>query len=253
MKERITTDKQAIFNHFSLILDNILDSSLFMNFYLQNPYILDENIYGENDSDFPDNLDLCTGATRGCLVDKDYDYVVKFDLVEAYDSMCEREEQIYKLARQQHLDQYLCETGYVDTYTKTITFYDSDVVSEEMEWYGCNSDNFDEEFEAHSDKFGLPIQIEISIPLYAARRAKPCQCGKVSVEEKRIVCHHESPLSGRSLAVAALFIRAYGEEEYARFSEFAIENEINDLHSDNVGTVCGNFVLIDFAGFHDSY
>lgn len=53
-----------------------------MRMYLQRPYSLNDDIIGEFESNFSDNLNLYTGATRACLMDNNYKYVVKFDLFE---------------------------------------------------------------------------------------------------------------------------------------------------------------------------
>jgi hypothetical protein len=78
----------------------------------------------------------------------------------------------------------------------------------------------------------------------------------VGDEEKKccsIAKSIQSPLRGRAMQVAVEFIYLYGADEYERFTAFLEDNEINDLHRDNIGELNGQFVLIDFAGFHDGY
>ena len=57
----------------------MLDTSLFFETFWQAPYS-SEDFYGSCDDEaLPENLNIKFGATRGCIVDDNYDYVVKFD------------------------------------------------------------------------------------------------------------------------------------------------------------------------------
>ena len=92
--------------------------------------------------------------------------------------------------------------------------------------------------------------ITISIPLYACRRANPYDCGPIDnglvAQAQKIV----SPLRNKNICVATAFIRDYGMQEYEALSEFALEREINDLHTGNIGEVDGKLMFLDYGGYH---
>ena len=252
-------NKKQVFEHYSSILNDLLDDSLWFETYFQQPYMLDEDIRGCDWSRIPANLSLCCGATRGCFVDEDYDYVVKFDIDDddMYGSACAREEELYRRAQTHGLDQYFAEVAYIGTYTRTINFYDLYDIEQAMTWYGYSEDEFDNEFAAHEDDMGTIHPITISIPLYAYRRADHYDMwantpAQITLAEENEAKRFASPLRSRNLSVAIAFIREYGMEEYRRFSEFGMAEDINDLHCNNIGSIDGHFVLIDYSGYHDS-
>lgn len=248
-------DKSAIFNHFSSILDNLLDQSIFFDFYFQQPVSIND-IIGSETEIIPDNINFYFGATRGCIEDEDYDWVVKFDInFDEFGSVCERERQIYNCARRKNLNQYFAETVFLGYYHRSIFFYDHDIIERYVDWCDFDEKDFNEAFAAAEDKFGDIIPIEIEIPLFAYRRANAYDCGPVDTKNRSIAEKTASPLRSRNIAVAAAFVREYGEEEYIRFSDFGFEMDINDLHCGNVGEIDGNLVMIDYGGYHsgDSY
>ena len=91
------------------------------------------------------------------------------------------------------------------------------------------------------------------IPLYAFRKAK-CNYHSRNLfnEELEYIKTHKSPLSERNKSVAADLLKSWNEDIFEALSEFCYENEINDLHGNNVGWIDGKLVLIDFAGYSDS-
>ena len=118
-------NKQEIFNHFSTIIDEMINNSLFWSTYWQRPYGFGDAIDGSDYDEMPAHILVCSGATRTGIVDQDYDWVVKFDVNDdAYGSACEREEQIYSAAKSYALDRYFAEVVYLGTYTREINFYD---------------------------------------------------------------------------------------------------------------------------------
>lgn len=247
-------DKKAIFDHYSTFLDHIIDTSPFFAMYFQNPYYLDEDICGQDEDHLPVNINFSCGATRCCIVDEDYDYVVKFDIEEDYEygSSCSREEEIYSHSIVEGVNTYLCECMFLGCYTHTIDFYDYSNIENMLNWGSADVEGFEKEFYNNIADFGTPQQITISIPLYAYPRADDYDCGIPSYEEKCIVNCYESPLKERNQALAAAFIREYGEEEYVKFTDFAYEYDINDLHLANIGSVDGKLCLIDYAGYHEA-
>jgi hypothetical protein len=248
-------DKNAVFSHFSSIIDNMLENSLFFMTFLQRPSYID-TIYGSvDDPVVPSGLNIHFGATRGCIVDDDYDYVVKFDIDgDAWsDSICDRESEIYTHAKKRHLEQYFCEPVYLGCYNKTIMFYDYNDIDQSMDWYEYGS-YFAEEFMQHEEEFGEIHPIIISIPLYAYPKAEyhhsigACPDDDVNYINAAKKIH--SPMRERNLAVAIDFIREYGEEAYQALTEFMYEEDINDLHGGNIGDVNGKMVFIDYSGYH---
>lgn len=68
--------------------------------------------------------------------------------------------------------------------------------------------------------------------------------------EKDIANNYKSLLREKNIAVATAFIQVYGEDGYIRFSKFAIDNRINDLHLTNIGVINDKLCLIDYAGYY---
>ncbi len=249
-------NKNEVFAHFSSILDNMLAHSLFFCTYFQQP-CGGENFYGSIDDEaMPDNLKIRFGATRGCIVDDDYDYVCKFDVEpDNMGSCCEREISIYSRAKEYNLNQYFAEAKFLGTYVKTIQFYDYDKIERNIDWFGYNWEDFERDFLANEESFGDIHSITISIPLYGYPKAKPHLPSGTTNENEYIQKAQRiaSPMRDSNLCVAIDFIREYGEEEYSRVTEFMYEENINDLHFANFGDVEGHYVAIDYSGYHDSY
>lgn len=248
-------NKREVFNHFSKILDNMIDNSLFWPTFLQCPGYMEDTHGSIDDEAMPDNIHMFFGATRGCLFDETYDYVAKFDIEsDNCGSACEREEAIFEDALAANLAQYFAEVIYLGTYTKIIHFYDYYKIEQHMSWYDYNPEDFDNEFMKNEDNFGEIHDIVISIPLYAYPKAEehrympfPKQ-QEIEYESKarKIV----SPLRDRNLVVAIAFIREYGEEVYHELTDFLYIHNINDLHMGNVADIKHKVVLIDYAGYH---
>ena len=255
-------NKQAVFGHFAALMDDMLDNSLFFPCYFQNPTTLDDNIYGScDDAAVPENVSIRFGVSRGCIIDENYDYVVKFDLDPEYmESCCKREVNIFKHAKEHYLDQYFTEIEYLGTYTRTIQFYDYHAVSRAFNWYGYDSD-FDKDFMKEEDNYGDILPITISIPLYGCARADTVKRNQWAFSSdknndnyvKQVHSYSFSPLMERNEDVAVSFMRAYGEDVYARLSDFLEDEHVNDIHSGNVGMLNDKLVLIDYAGFYDSF
>ena len=245
-------NKQAIFNHYAQLIDNLIDNSAFFSIYFQAPFLLDEEIHGEDYDELPNNFSLHDGATRGCIVDENYDYVVKFDINGNghCDSACEYEEKLFEEARARGLDAYLCEMAYIGTYTKTFTFYTVDDIDTYIE---LPSSYDEEELTAliadYVDAMNL-TSITISLPLYAYRRAEYYDYSDLDESLISSAQKIESPLREKQIAVATAFIQNYGFAAYQSFSSFAREFNINDIHQGNIGEVDGRFVIIDWGSYY---
>ena len=118
-------NQEAVFNHFSKIIDNMLDNSLFFETFWQRPWS-EETIEGSiDDPAVPENINLYFGASRGCIYDENYNYVVKFDIEgDRYsDSLCDREIDIYRAAVARGLDAYFTKPTFLGIYHRVINFY----------------------------------------------------------------------------------------------------------------------------------
>lgn len=249
-------NKNEVFAHFSSILDNMLDNSYFFDTYFQAPYFLEDVHGSRNNKSFPEHLHIFCGATRGCIFDENYDYVVKFDIShDAFGSACEREEYIYNVATRAGLNQYFAEVQYLGTYVKTIYFYSSSTIARNMTWYDLDPD-FETNFILNRNKFGCRHEITISLPLYAYPKASSHKYNFFSerneIEYKEKAKKITSPMRDRNLAIAMDFIYEYGEEAYQELTDFMYEYNINDLHTGNLADINGHYCIIDYAGFHSS-
>ena len=247
-------DKKEIFNHFSTIIDEMINNSLFWSTYWQRPYGFGDTIDGSDYDEMPAHILIQSGATRTCIVDEDYDWVVKFDVEDdAYGSACEREEKIYSAAKSYALDRYFAEVVYLGRYTREINFYDVIDIERWCDLFDYDPSYFEKSFMENEEKFGPVHPIIISVPLYAYRKATAYDCGPADVTSIAQAQKIASPLRSRNIAVATAFIREFGMDEYKAFSEFGLEWDINDLHCNNVGLIDGHMTIIDYSGYHDPY
>lgn len=252
-------NKNEIFAHFSSILDTMLDTSLYFDTFFQRPFSLPEDIEGSIDDEaVPENLSIHFGASRGCIVDNAYDYVVKFDVEEDNEGcVCEREYHIYQHAKEMGVADYFAESIYLGTYVKKIMFYDCSSVNYYVDNYYYDPECYEKSFMEHEDEFGSIHEIVISIPLYAYPKAKHHYPSCVGNDEE--ICKTAarkimSPLR-ENLSVAIEFIHEYGEEAYHTITDFLYNENVNDIHFGNVGNIGDRYVIIDYAGYHcgDSY
>ena len=233
-------DKQSIFQHYSNILDNLLKQPFFQ-VYFQYPYSINEEIERKN-------LLIKCGATRGCLIDLNYDYVVKYDIDEGYS---DREIEIYEAAEDAGLGEYFAASCYLGTYRKTIKTYDYKEIEDEFNWY--DEDEFYEELNKIKDELEQ-YTIVVEIPLYAYEKASDyCNSWQYhySQQSEREAKHSSGPLRERNLMVAAMFIENYGFAAYEDLNNFLLEYGVNDIHCANIGIINDRVCLIDYAGFND--
>lgn len=171
------------------------------------------NPYNDDVVALPSGIKMVAGASRCAIVDEAYNWIVKFDIDEH--EYCERECELYQCARNLGIECCFPECAYIGSV----------------------------------DVDGM------CIALYAFQKAKCQYMGRdVSREESlRLTPYKGSPLKERCSSVAADLLRDWGEEVFARLNQFCIKFKINDLHSNNVGYIAGKLIIIDFAGYHDSY
>lgn len=237
-------DKKAVFEHYCGVLDHMLEDSWNLRVFLQAPYTHD----GDYDFDYGC---IKFGATRGTIIDNDYDYVVKFD-VDTDDTdeyVSDREIAIYQYALEKNVAQYFTEACFLGTYTKSFEWYSENEL-------GSDTNATEEEFRAlieEEKEKGLETEwVTISIPLFGYEKAdcdRYC-CANTTPEEDAFLHNHPSPLSERSENVAAAFVHEYGIENYLELSTFCAEYGVNDLHEYNIGYINNRIVIIDFAGYH---
>jgi len=247
-------DTQAIFSHYSHVLDNLLENNLWFAMYFQRPSSI-EDISGEDTICVPANINIRFGVSKGCLIDEDYGWCVKFNL-EDWDSYndtyhyCEYEEKIYQKAKKAHINNYFAEAQYIGDYTRVLEFYDYNDIDHNMDWQDYwDEDEFLKELKEVEENMSLK-EIEICIPLYAYPRAqRHFYEHDFSEKEQARARTIKSPLNEKNICVAAEFIRLYGFDEYVKLTHFLEENKINDIHRGNVMDINNNFVIIDYSGY----
>ena len=247
-------DKKEVFNHYSEILDELISNFNFFKTYFQDPFFIDEEVNVEDypSYDFPCDLKIATGASRCCVVDRDYPYVVKMNLSETENrsDACEDEVSFYQAAKHWNCAQYLTEVEYLGIYTKEIYFYDVADINYNMSYNAYfDEEKFNNELQEMIDEDNSikRKKITIRIPLYGYAQAEYYPIHSVP----KVAVNFASPLCEKNENVGRAFLRDWGEDNFELFSEFLEEHRINDLHAGNVGCVNGKIVLIDFGGYHN--
>lgn len=249
-------EKNSIMEHYSAILDDLIKHNAAFGVYFQDP----SRFYDMHVSyNFDGNVRVKSGATRCCIVDSSYNYVVKFDIEgdELYDSACDYERMVYDEAKEEGLEQYLCRGIYLGTYERDVLAYDIDDVIDHVNMCFCTDiDYLENDLDYYDDQICCDT-VHISLPLYAYPRVEftspsriDVMCGFTQDYINRI-SSQRTPLTERSNTVALTFISAFGEDEYNRFCRFLRKFRVNDLHTSNIGYLDGQFCLSDYAGYHD--
>ena len=237
-------DKIAVFNHYCNKLDKMIEDSWCFRSFLSNPFMCIERDY-----DFDSDGYILLGATRCCIIDDDYDYVVKFDYNsdETGELGSAREVDLYECAKKHNLEKFFTEACFLGTYERTLEWYAPEIV-------GDMTDNSEEDFRnfistlSDSDK----SMITISIPLYGYKKANNYEWlyrDVTRAEQQLVRKYRPSPLIERNINVGAAFLRDYGVEDFLRLSKFCAKNNINDIHCSNVGLIDEKIVIIDYAGY----
>lgn len=199
-------NKHEVFAHFNAILQSMTTDEDWLD-YLQNPWDSDIKI-------FTPTIRCCSGISRCALIDDEYEWIVKWDIL-FDDDYCEKEAQTFQEAKQLGIDDMMAEEEYV-----------GDWVDEENYIY---------------------------LRLYAAKRAISFSNGNyLNLEEEEHPIPKTSPLAERSKHIAAAFIHDWGIEQFEKLDKFCRNKRINDIHRGNVGLINGKVVLIDYAGYYNS-
>lgn len=255
---------EKIFNYYKNFLDALIDESDFFKLYFQcigGASDICWHDYDEGSAFYDNAISLRFGATRGCFVPDNFDYVVKFDLpTEKEFGSCEDEMRIYEYAAQVGLEKFFAQPIDLGVYRKTITFYDCfDVAgrTEELCLYYFDEEEVEKTLHEYMNEDEIK-EITIEIPLVAYPRAKQGYWyinddEMRGSEEGKIVSSWDSPLTERNEAIGYVVARDYGIEVFEELSEFLREHDVNDLHSGNVMTLDGKIIFTDYCGFHDDY
>ena len=163
------------------------------------------------EENMPEQYSICSGASKGVIVSKETDYVIKFDYC-GEDSYCKIEADNYGYAVKAGLARYFAETRFVCE-IDGITF----TIQEK-----CNCDEG-----AVYDSLGRYVR---------------------STYEDEGSEYNEHDIWSE---VDCLFDegRAYEMFEDADLAHFICQNYINDLHQGNFGFIGERLVMIDFSGF----
>lgn len=243
-------DKERVFAHYKEILDEMILHSNWFKTFIQEPCYMDEEVFGDG-CNIPLGVIITTGATRSCIIDTNYDWVIKFDIEEdVRGSACEREERLYTHAKNCGVNQYFSEVEYLGEYHISFPFYRVYNIELESEYY----EDFERDFVENEEHFGKKDIINIYLPLYAYKRVEEnpsFESGYVTEDEKTTIREMRSPLSQRSLEVAFNFFSHYGMEEYSKLSKFLVKYGVNDLHLGNIGFINNGPIIIDYGGYYE--
>ena len=238
---------QEIFEHYTAMMDDMLQAHDFWKIYFQAPLPL----YNEQEIPFP----LFSGATRSCLVDINYPYVVKWDTIESGEECgCEREAALYDAAVNEELDQYFLEPICLGYYERTVVAYDASDFYDERNYnekYYPNEKEYAEAITCLESEGLWPTRHTIRLKLWAYPRAISAQGllrKQHSDEAKKAASSY--PRYGRNLDMPSIaaWVDEIGVAEFAHLYEFLLDNDINDLHSGNIMQYNSHLVFSDYAG-----
>lgn len=236
--------KAEIFVRYSYILDNLIDRHDFAKYYFQSPFYLDYRFKEEEIG-----VEITCGATRGCLIDEAYNWVVKFDLDECGANTCEKENDVYEAAMREGVEKFFAESIYLGTYCREIDFFNNEEFNDYDYQEVCDWEDADfiEEVAAMDE----PHPVIIKLPLYAYPRANSFSpMGILDVGKARRELG-VSPLTEKQIVVGYEFAKAYDTDDYERLVKFLEKEGVNDLHCGNVGVISGKPVLIDYCGYEE--
>lgn len=174
------------------------------------------------ESGFP-SVSVSDGATKICLIFKDYPFVVKWSIEDCEDAFIEA--QIYADAVKNNVQQFFPATKLL--------------------------------FEHNDIKFVMQEKVDTSVYDGFSRKESDRVNTIVKTVSGRIIrkvqhtCLKASPNNKRTLdhTWVAMVISLYGKKTCKSLCEFIIKHKINDLHDANVGYKNGRPVILDFSGY----
>ena len=171
------------------------------------------------------NIYYGEGATKGCFVFKDLDFVIKFNLENngshRIDDCVGQELFIYEMAKERGLNKILIPTSKFYTNQNGIVFIKQRKIS------------------------------------YVAEEQKGKLRDKYKIKDKnandRFIYKVRGSFYQRATALdndwLKRAIHIYGKKFIKEFAQFTIEYKINDLHCANIGYIGNKPVILDFSGF----
>lgn len=102
-----------ILAHYSPIIQELIDSSELFNAFFNHLHEVDEEDYADEMEYFFPFVSFHCGAFRGCFVDHQYPYIIKFDLQPYKWEHCKKEIQIYEKAQRLGFSQYFAAPLYI--------------------------------------------------------------------------------------------------------------------------------------------
>lgn len=244
VKGVLKVEQQKILKHFADKFNEMIDTNEFWAIYFQDPF----SIINSQQIPYP----ICCGISRGSYIDKDFPYVVKWQLTG--DSLeCEREEEIYNHACYDNVEQYFAESIYLGEYVRCVNTFSA------ADYHDMSSDEFypaAEEFAAimtSMEQFGYERELQhIYLRLWAYPRAEVITRWIKPHSEEVYSSAKQSQASDDPLSmdynIACCWIDELGLAEYERLNAFLMENDVNDLHGGNIMRRNGQLIIIDYAG-----
>ena len=176
-----------------------------------------------HESDFPSVVSVSDGATKICLIFKDWPFVIKWSAADNDDAFIEA--QIYADAVKNNIQQFFPATKLL--------------------------------FEHNGVKFVIQEKVDASVYDGFSGKERDRVNTIVKTVSGRIVrkvqhtCLKASPKNKRTLdhTWVAMAISLYGKKTCKSLCEFIIKHKINDLHDANVGYKNGRPVILDFSGY----
>ena len=174
------------------------------------------------ESDFP-SVSVSDGATKICLIFKDWPFVIKWSFENNDDAFIEAK--IYADAVENNIQQFFPATKLL--------------------------------FEHNGVKFILQEKVDASVYDGFSGKERDRVTTITKTVSGRIVkkvqqtCLKASPKNRRTLdnTWVAMAISLYGKKMCKSLCEFIIKHKINDLHDANVGYKNGRPVILDFSGY----
>ena len=186
-----------------------------------------------------DNFILASGVSKVAIIPKEKNYVIKipyygkyrksngikcfdpyFSSISKSSDYCKSEEIIYNKAKANGLDTFFAEIEQIGTIKSIPIYVQRKAVIFEDVYYP--EDDEEENLNEH----------EISI------------FKTITTKYSDLVEDEYLPLSWMKD-----FICSYGELAFDKLYNFLSDNNIQDLHSENIGYICERPVLVDFSGF----
>ena len=186
-----------------------------------------------------DNFILASGVSKVAIIPKEKNYVIKipyygkyrksngikcfdpyFSSISKSSDYCKSEEIIYNKAKANGLDTFFAEIEQIGKIKSIPIYVQRKAVIFEDVYYP--EDDEEENLNEH----------EISI-------------------FKTITTKYSNLVEDEYLPISWMkdFICSYGELAFDKLYHFLSDNDIQDLHSENIGYICERPVLVDFSGF----